>query len=860
MRKNIFFIFMHAICLCVVVKVQSQVTIPFFPDSLFSTYYHQRLTHFNTLPVGKDEIIFLGNSITDGAEWSELLGSVNIKNRGISGDITVGVLNRLPEIIRRKPKKVFLLIGINDLARNISPDSVVKNIILVAAILHQYTPSTKLYIQSLLPVNDVYKKFTGHTNKGAQIIAVNKQLQSMAGDHHYTFVDLYHSFCDEEGKMRASLTNDGLHLKGEAYLLWKHIIYPYVFDLQQRPSLLPLPQHLEWTNVVFPLYECSSIVVSDSIFRQQAFRLQSVLNAKGVVAGIKNSVDVKPYILLKKEITQSVDERDSEAYQLEVTGNHVVLSASTEHGIFNAIQTLQQLLRDGVMIDGCNIRDKPAFSWRGFMVDVGRNYQSLSQLKKQIEIMSLYKLNVFHFHPTEDIAWRLSINQYPQLTAPENMLRGKGLYYTEQDIQELITYCKDRFITFIPEIDMPGHSAAFKRAMKTDMQSDSGIHILQNILHEVCTTYDASYLHVGGDEVKIVNKTFLPEMIKYLESVGKKTIGWSPGGNLPVNTIRQLWMDDAGITSSASTTQYLDSRHLYINHMDPQESVVTIFKRQIGNRVEEDKNVKGGILCVWNDRNVASEEDILQMNPVYPALLAFAERSWKGGGQKGWSAIIGKPGTEETKAFAAFENRLLDQKKRVFVSLPFPYQSQSSYTWNFYGPYCNKGLLTRAFAPELNEELKDSSSLQVVGGTIILKHWWYPLIEGAIAHPAENTTWYATTNIWSDEDVPKDFWIGFYDFSRSTATDSPDEGTWDHRHSCIWINGNVIAPPVWKHAGQKGNLEVPLTDEGYAYREPTRVMMHKGWNKILIKLPVGSFKGKDWQNPVKWMFTCVPVR
>lgn len=105
---------------------RSQVNPPLFPDSLFSTYYHQRVSLFRSLPQTKDDIIFLGNSITDGGEWSELFADLSIKNRGISGDNSAGVLNRLDEVYSRHPVKVFLLIGTNDLARNLSPDSVAK--------------------------------------------------------------------------------------------------------------------------------------------------------------------------------------------------------------------------------------------------------------------------------------------------------------------------------------------------------------------------------------------------------------------------------------------------------------------------------------------------------------------------------------------------------------------------------------------------------------------------------------------------------------------------------------------------------------------------------------------------------------
>lgn len=210
---------------------QAQVLFPKYPDSLFSTYYHQRVTHFKSLPQTKGDIIFIGSSITDGGEWSELFGDLRVKNRGISGDVSAGVLNRLDEVAQRKPVKVFLLIGVNDLARNCSPDSVVKNILRIAAYLKQETPSTKLFVQSILPVNDGYGKFCGHTNKSAQIRQVNEQVKQHAATSHYTFLDLHPAFADETGKLKKELTNDGLHLLGQGYLLWKRLVFPAVYDL-----------------------------------------------------------------------------------------------------------------------------------------------------------------------------------------------------------------------------------------------------------------------------------------------------------------------------------------------------------------------------------------------------------------------------------------------------------------------------------------------------------------------------------------------------------------------------------------------------------------------------------------------------
>ena len=635
------------------------------PDSLFSTYYHQRVSHFRTLPKTNRDIIFIGNSITDGAEWSELFSDSRIKNRGISGDISAGVLNRIDEITLRKPAKVFLIIGINDLSRNTSTDSIFKNITRVASYLKQESPSTKLYVQSVLPVNDVYKKFGGHTNKGEQIKLLNTKLKQNAAAFNYTYIDLHTSFCDENGKLLKEFSNDGLHLKGAGYLVWKHLVYPYVFDVESKPALLPKPQQLKWNNGYFPLSSSTTILVDDAALLKEALVLKNAMEQKGLDVKLAEKVsDYGKYIQLRLG-NVTAPQNQSEAYHLETTTDKIVLTANTPQGIYSGIQTLLQLMRDNVFVDASEITDWPAFAWRGFMVDVGRNYQSIKLLKQQIDVMAAYKLNIFHFHPTEDIAWRLQSKLYPQLTDPEFMLRDKGEYYTENDLKELINYCKERYITLVPEIDMPGHSAAFKRAMGVDMQSDAGLEIVKNIIKEFCSTYDVPYLHLGADEVKITNLKFLPEVIALTESLGKKVIGWEPGGNFTDGVIRQLWMEGATKVSKNKNIKYLDSRHLYLNHMDPLESVVTIFNRQICNLTEGNENALGGIVCVWNDRAVANEEDVMKMNPVYPGMLTFAERSWRGGGYAGWTTTIGEPGTERANTFAEFENRLLDQKSII---------------------------------------------------------------------------------------------------------------------------------------------------------------------------------------------------
>jgi lysophospholipase L1-like esterase len=198
-------------------------------DNKFGTYYNQRLTLFEKLPDTKGEIIFLGNSITDGGEWCELLGNPKVKNRGISGDTTEGVLFRLSEVTRSKPAKVFLLIGINDLSRGVLKDTVYSNICKIANRILKDSPKTKVFIQSILPVSDTFGLFKNHVNKIAEVLCINVYLNDWCKKNSVEFVDLYSRFkmADSE-RLNSQLTNDGLHLTGDGYLLWVEIIKPYL--------------------------------------------------------------------------------------------------------------------------------------------------------------------------------------------------------------------------------------------------------------------------------------------------------------------------------------------------------------------------------------------------------------------------------------------------------------------------------------------------------------------------------------------------------------------------------------------------------------------------------------------------------
>ncbi len=201
-----------------------------YDSGYLNSYYQQKVSQFRLLPKAKKEIIFLGDSITDIGEWIELWKNAKLRNRGISSDNTFGVLARLDEVTARRPAKIFLLIGINDIARNI-PDSVIlRNYRRIAERIRSETPRTRLYIQSILPTNDAFTEYRNHQGKGEQIARINRQLEALCREFGAMYVDLHAAFTDREGKLDRKFTNDGLHLTGEGYLHWK--------DLWQRKAYM----------------------------------------------------------------------------------------------------------------------------------------------------------------------------------------------------------------------------------------------------------------------------------------------------------------------------------------------------------------------------------------------------------------------------------------------------------------------------------------------------------------------------------------------------------------------------------------------------------------------------------------------
>ncbi|GAB3668319.1 SGNH/GDSL hydrolase family protein [Echinicola sediminis] len=194
-------------------------------DSSYNNwYYQQRMELYNQIPPIKHNIVFLGNSITERGEWQELLPNFTVANRGIGGDNTFGVLARIDNIIALQPDHLFISIGINDLGRGLPVEVIVKNHMKIIQKLKNRLPQSRIYIQSILPLNEEVLKYDYLKNKGDSIRKLNDQLQALCNDWNITFVEINKILSNPSGELQKEQTLDGIHLKPEAYLKWTNYL------------------------------------------------------------------------------------------------------------------------------------------------------------------------------------------------------------------------------------------------------------------------------------------------------------------------------------------------------------------------------------------------------------------------------------------------------------------------------------------------------------------------------------------------------------------------------------------------------------------------------------------------------------
>lgn len=193
-----------------------------------SEYWKQKVSLFDLLPINTDDIVFLGNSITDGGEFAELLDMHNIKNRGISSDVISGVKKRLDQVTNGQPKKIFLLIGINDVSHNLSVSELASEYRDLVKQIRKKTPGSTIYIQSVMPINNDFKRYKALAGKENVVNELNIFLRQIASEEGAIYVDLFPVLSDKTGKLKKEYTNDGLHLTGPGYKAWIETIEPYI--------------------------------------------------------------------------------------------------------------------------------------------------------------------------------------------------------------------------------------------------------------------------------------------------------------------------------------------------------------------------------------------------------------------------------------------------------------------------------------------------------------------------------------------------------------------------------------------------------------------------------------------------------
>jgi len=188
-------------------------------------YYEEKESLFEVLPKENNEIVFIGSSLVDGCEWSELFQNPKVKNRGIGGDKSEGVLRRMDEIVKSRPAKIFIMIGCNDLSQGILLDSILNNYRGIFDKIISLSPITKIYVQSLIPINI---KLSKEYSSNEKVQTFNSRLKNLCIDKQITFIDLYSHFIDSENNLNMQYSFDGHHLSGKGYLVWKSVIEKYV--------------------------------------------------------------------------------------------------------------------------------------------------------------------------------------------------------------------------------------------------------------------------------------------------------------------------------------------------------------------------------------------------------------------------------------------------------------------------------------------------------------------------------------------------------------------------------------------------------------------------------------------------------
>jgi hexosaminidase len=464
-------------------------------------------------------------------------------------------------------------------------------------------------------------------------------------------------------------------------LILSLIIVASAQDLQTaRRNLMPVPSSVNWQSGRLNVTKNFTVAVkgnTDERLKSYIFRVMRRLEGRTVLEMSREiSSDASATLLIETNSTGNAIPKlgDDESYNLEITNNQAKLTAPNTVGAMRGLETFLQILegdKDGFYFPAVSIKDQPRFAWRGLMIDSARHFMPLEVIKRNLDAMAAVKLNVLHWHLTEDQGFRVETRKFPEL-----YLQGSdGDFYTQEQIREIIKYAADRGIRVMPEFDMPGHATAWlvshpeigsgKPGETYEIERRPGIFdptldptnektykLLEVFFKEMSALFPDAYMHIGGDEnegkqwnanPKIqafmkekgikdnhqLQTYFNKRILKFLEKNGKIMMGWDEifQPDLPKNVVIHSWrgqkaLADAaklGVTGVLSNGYYIDlmfpaSQHYAVDPI-PADTTLT---------AEEQKRILGGEATMWSEW--VSPETI--DSRIWSRMPAVAERFW----------------------------------------------------------------------------------------------------------------------------------------------------------------------------------------------------------------------------------------
>lgn len=453
-------------------------------------------------------------------------------------------------------------------------------------------------------------------------------------------------------------------------------------DLQsQRRNLMPVPANVIWKNGRLPITKNFSVAISgktDERLKSYIFRVMRRLEGRTIFEFSRDfsNDSANASLLIQTESTGNAIPKlgDDESYNLEISVKQAKLKSATTVGAMRGLETLLQLLerdKDGFYFPSVSINDKPRFPWRGLMIDSARHFQPMEVLKRNLDAMSAVKLNVLHWHLTEDQGIRVESKKFPEL----HLQGSDGDFYTQEQIREIVKYAADRGIRVMPEFDMPGHATAWLvshpeigsglpgQTYKIERQpgifdptldptNEKTYKLLEPFFAEMAALFPDAYMHIGGDEnegkqwdanPKIqefkkknnlkdnheLQTYFNKRILKFLQKNGKIMMGWDEifQADIPKDIVIQSWRGQEALAKVARQgNQGILSNGYYIDLMQPASDhyVVDPLPANTTLNAEEQKRVLGGEATMWSEW--VSPETI--DSRIWTRTAAIAERLW----------------------------------------------------------------------------------------------------------------------------------------------------------------------------------------------------------------------------------------